>query len=138
MKPLKLFLLLCGIVLFTLLSCKQESLETDPAKAILGKWILIEKRGMGTIKVKPSGSYGEFLPNGVYRLYDALDKKMKYTIYYIADSTLNIRTVYDESDGMEIWEKSLFKFSDRNNILAKDISPWFDAMFDVYILKRIQ
>ncbi len=135
----KVLLTLLGIVLFVTLSCKKEYLETDPTKAILGKWILIEMRSGNRIeKIKPDGSYGEYLPNGIYRFYDERDKKMKYTIYYIADSTLNVRTVYDESDGMEIWQKSLFKFSDRNNTLTKDISPWFDAMFDVFVLRRIQ
>ncbi len=138
MKPSKLFLTLFGIVLFILLSCKKEHLETDPAKAILGKWVFIEMRGMGTIKIKPNGSYTEYFKNGIVKHYDAIDGKINSFPYFFDDSTLNVRIIYDASDGTEIWQKSLFKFSDRNNILTTDMSPWADAMFDVFVEKRIE
>lgn len=126
------------IVLFTVtnLGCLKEPLETDPAKVILGKWVLVEMRGIGIEKIEPDGSYGEYLKDGTYRFYDARDKKMKYMIYYLDDSTLNVRA-FIGPDGDELWERSLFKFSNRNNTLTKDISPWADAMFDVFICKRL-
>ncbi|MHC1705750.1 MAG: hypothetical protein AB9846_17750 [Tenuifilaceae bacterium] len=127
------------IVLFAVinLGCEKEPLETDPAKIILGKWVLVEMSGIGIEKIKPDGSYGEFLEDSIYRFYDARDKKMKYMVYYLDDSTLNVRT-FIGPDGDELWERSLFKFSNRNNTLTRDISPWADAMFDVFICKRLQ
>jgi len=118
-------------------SCDKEPIETDPSKAILGKWILIEKRGMGTIKIKPNGSHTEFLNNGIVKHYDAIDGKINSFPYFLDDSTLNVRIIYDASDGTEIWQKSLFEFSDRNNILTTDMSYWVDAWFSVYVYKRI-
>ncbi len=136
MKPSKPFLSLCGIVLLTILGCVKEPLETDPAKIILGKWMLVEMRGVGIEKIKPDGSYGEYLKDSIYRFYDARDKKMNYMIYYMNDSTINVRT-FIGLEGDEIWSKALFKFSDRNDTLTTDISPWADAMFDVFVYKRI-
>ncbi|NOU17720.1 MAG: hypothetical protein HOO91_09190 [Bacteroidales bacterium] len=138
MNPFTKLIFLCSILAIMASSCDDEPIETDPAKAILGKWILIEMRGMGTIKIKPNGSYIEYLKDGIMRRYDALDKEMKYTIYYFADSTLNVRIAYFEEDGTELWQKYLFKFSDKNSILTTDMSPWADAMFDVFVEKRIE
>jgi len=119
-------------------SCDDEPIETDPAKAILGKWVLIETQGMGTIKIKPNGSYTEFFNNGIVKHYDAIDGKVNSFPYFFSDSTLNVRIIYDESDGTEIWRKYLYKFSDRNNTLTEDMSPWVDAWFDVFVLRRMQ
>ncbi len=94
---------------------KKKQIEKDPAKAILGKWELVE---MGNYPVleeieDPSG-YVEYLPDSIRRVYNYQSKEFTYEKYWI-DSLLS--EVLFEHNNIRIIMKFEFSFTDNNNSL---------------------
>lgn len=70
---------------------KEDLIETDPAKIILGKWEMVNKEG--SIIEFPNG-YTEYLHDSVTKSFNYKDQKYSYSKYWI-DSLLHIITEYN-------------------------------------------
>jgi len=106
---------------FTLLLCimaagceKEESLETDPAKIILGKWEIVEMGNYPNMESvdKPSG-YKEYLPDSVLQEYDYETGSYFYKKYWI-DTLLNESIFYQ---GKQVFTLTFsYNFPDNNTL----------------------
>ena len=117
-------LLLAGVVLplLMVMSCKKSyTPPSDPEKAILGKWELIEYGGSS---VKPTG-YKEFLSSGIVRDYDYETKQFSEHQYEfsINEEILLIGTIryffiyYDNK--MQLKHKDLIAITDDTAIYQR-------------------
>mgnify|MGYP000890523222 FL=1 len=130
MKHQILFILLT-IIAF---SCKKDPVETDPAKAILGKWECIAiGNGSSMIPISPAKGYVEFLPDSVMNDYD-YETKIQTSFKYAVDSLLHYYQYAD--DGMVFDNKFKITFSDHNNITNWELQQPF-ALFRNFTYKRI-
>ncbi len=115
MKPeiLKLSLITLLLFLFGAGCEKEEPLETDPAKIILGKWEMIEMGNYPNMKPveNPSG-YKEYLADSVLREYNYETGSLYYKTYWI--DTLLHEGVY-RSDGYLVAISYKYNFVNKNN-----------------------
>jgi hypothetical protein len=123
-------LILIGIIAF---GCKKDPIETDPAKAILGKWECIASgNGSSMIPISPAKGYEEYLPDSVMYDYDYETQTQKSYKYHV-DSLLHF---YQYSGGIVFDNKFKLTFSDHNNTMNLELQQPF-ATFHNFIYKRI-
>ncbi len=128
-KMLKLILI--GIIVF---GCKKNPIETDPAKAILGKWECTASGNLPTmIPISHANGYVEFLPDSIMNDY-VYETKVRTSFKYSVDSLLHYYQYAD--DGMVFDNKFKFTFSDHNNTMNWEIQQPF-ATFHNFTYKRI-
>lgn len=112
MKNIILRLSVLLLISFFVLGCqKEEPLETDPAKIILGKWDLIQ---YGSTIIEEPYRNREFFSDSTFLSYSYKTGEQRYFRYWI-DS------LYTEGsytvDGELIATQSSYAFSDDNNQL---------------------
>lgn len=130
MKHQILFILLT-IIAF---SCKKDPVETDPAKAILGKWECVAiGNGSSMIPISPAKGYEEFLTDSVMHDYD-YETQTQISYKYHVDSLLHYYQYAD--DGMVFDNKFKLTFSDHNNTMNLELLQPF-ATFHNFTYKRI-
>lgn len=66
-KTIYITLCIIGILSF---SCEKEKIETDPKKAILGKWEIVEDGNWPDLEPCQATQYVEYLPDSLIRVYD--------------------------------------------------------------------
>ena len=82
--------ILATLLIAFLSSCKQEAINTDPRKQILGKWeIFYLGNGEYRPQITNPSCYQEFLPDSVLLEYD-YSKKTTYRRKYWIDSLLHM------------------------------------------------
>ena len=121
-----------GILSF---SCKKEKIETDPQKAILGKWEIVEMGNWPNMDpIEDPLGYEEYLPDSVLRQFDYKTNTSIYKKYWIEDSTLLISTLRE--DGLELVFEYKYDFFDKNNRLRLD--AYSLMIFNTSIYKRLK
>lgn len=137
MKKIKHLIILFGIIGIFSFSCEKEKIEieTDPAKAILGKWEIIEIGNWPNMELTSATGYTEFLSDSIVRFFE-YDKNQftSQAKYWIDDSLL-----YDShlrEDGFELVFKRKYLFFDKNQKLRLDYVDMF-VIFNTSIYKRI-
>jgi len=133
MKRIKHLIILFGIIGIFSFSCEKEKIETDPAKAILGKWVVIEMGNWPDMEpVSNPGGYKEFLPDSILREYDYETGEYFYKKYKI--DTLLYEYITRE-DGFQLTITYKYQFLNNNKLRLehKDIA----AIFNTFIFKRI-
>lgn len=88
-KILKLSMFILFVALTTT-GCEKENIDPDPAKAILGKWEVIEDT-FGPVSYP--GAYKEYLPDSVLINYNS-EGDTTYSKYWLVDSLLYKSHVY--------------------------------------------
>lgn len=138
MKNQRMYLLALSMLCITFFGCdSNENLPfvTNPQKAILGRWEVIENT-FGPISYP--GSYREFRPDSV--LFDYVNEvDFSYSKYWFADSLLYKRHVYiDQVSGDTILvDTQLYKYEFLTyNKLKLDWQVF--AQDPVHIYKRIK
>lgn len=121
------FIFFFNLLLFFGVSCEKENteFETDPKKAILGKWEVIEMGNWPDLQpvTKPSG-YVEYLPDSIMREYDYETGEYFYKKYWI--NRLIYQLVSSHSDMIFLNNKM------RLNLFG------IAAIFNTFILKKIK
>jgi len=106
--------------------CKKISNETDPAKIILGKWVLIEFGSWPVLDpVDTHGEYVEYSRDSIKLVYQP-DTKEYFKNKYWIDSVL-----HEESDYYR------FEFFDKNQKMRLDFASGL-AEYPTSIWKRIK
>lgn len=125
-------LLIIGLIAF---GCKKDPVETDPAKAILGKWECIAI-GNGSLltPISPAKGYIEYTSDSIVRGFEYATMENSYSRFWI-DSLLYESQYTDEGKEI-IFAKFHFSFSNNNNQLRLDFYPPL-AVFNTSIYKRI-
>ena len=96
-KIIYITLCIIGILSF---SCEKEKIETDPKKAILGKWEIVEMGNWPNMEpIEEPLAYEEYLPDSILREYEYKTKNSYFKKYWIEGSTLLISTLRE--DGFE-------------------------------------
>lgn len=105
---------------------KDETLKTDPANIILGKWEMVETGNYPNMKPieNPSG-YIEFLPDSLLKRYNYESGEYIYEIYWI-DSLLQEGSI-----------KFRYNFTDNNNKIELEFYQ-VAGTFNNLIYKRIK
>lgn len=129
-KSIILFLLL----MLTTFGCEKNKIETDPTKAILGKWEMIEIGNWPNMESYSASGYDEYLPDSLLGIYNYTTKEYQYANekYYI-DSLLHFVVVRE--DGLVMIRKYEYSFND--NKLRLDLVNMF-ATFNTFIYKRVK
>lgn len=103
MKHYKTIFLLIFLISWALVatSCQKVDVEPDPAKAILGKWEIIEMGNWPNMEsiVNPV-AYSEYLVDSVLREYD-YEKQTYFTKKYWIDDSL-LYTNVSREDGYQV------------------------------------
>lgn len=129
------YLITIVLIGFIAFSCKKDPVETDPAKAILGKWeCTAVGNGSLLIPISPATGYTEYTSDSIVRGFDYVTMKNSYSRFRI-DSLLYESQYTDEGEEI-IFAKFHFSFSDNNNQLRLDLYPPL-AVFNTSIYKRI-
>ena len=124
-------LLIIGLIAF---GCKKDPVETDPAKAILGKWECIASgNGSSMIPISHPNGYIEFLPDSVMNDY-VYETKICTSFKYFVDSLLHYYQYAD--DGMVFDNKFKITFTDHNKTMNLELQQPF-ATFHNFTYKRI-
>ncbi len=106
---------------------------SDPTKAILGKWELIEMGNWPNLEpVEKSAGYIEFLQNGTLNEYDPETGELEYVKKYWIDTLLH-ETIRYEEDGLLLTFEYRYQFYDDK--LRLDYSNFY-AIFNTFIYKR--
>jgi hypothetical protein len=135
MNKITRFLFLFGIIEILSYSCEKEKIETNPAKAILGKWELIEMGNWPDMEpITNPGGYKEFLPDSILREYDYETDEYYYKKYWI--DTLLYECITREDGVQLVSPRYNYQFFDDNNKLRLDYKD-IAAIFNTFIFKRI-
>jgi hypothetical protein len=129
MKIINKILYLFGIIGIIILSCKKEGKEIDPAKAILGKWEIIEMGNWPIMDpIKEPSAYKEYLPDSILREYEYKTGNIFVKKYWI-DS------LFHESigNGQLVFE---YKYEFYDDKLRLDVTN-FLMLYNTSIYKRI-
>lgn len=131
-KTIYITLCIIGILSF---SCEKEKIETDPKKAILGKWEIVEDGNWPDLEPCQATQYVEYLPDSLIRVYD-----YKTGVYIYAKEKYWIDSLYHEGvyreDGYFLNVSYKYQFSDNNNKLRLDIQAF--AIINTFIYKRLK
>lgn len=129
-KSIILFLLL----MLTTFGCEKNKTETDPTKAILGKWEMIEIGNWPNMESYSASGYDEYLPDSLLGIYNYTTKEYLYANekYYI-DSLLHFVVVRE--DGLVMIRR--YEYSINDNKLRLDLVNMF-ATFNTFIYKRVK
>jgi hypothetical protein len=132
-KTLYCFIILT-IVCISLFCCEKEKIETDPAKAILGKWEIIEMGNWPDMDPIPAAGYTEFTLDSIVRFFEYSYNQFTSQGKYWIDDSLFYES-YLREDGFELVLRYLYQFLDNNQKLRLDIIAF--AIFNTSIFKRI-
>ena len=117
-KIIYITLCIIGILSF---SCEKEKIETDPKKAILGKWEIVEMGNWPNMEpIEEPLAYEEYLPDSILREYEYKTKNSYFKKYWIEGSTLLISTLRE--DGFELVFKYKYDFFDNNTLRLESYS----------------
>ncbi len=133
---LKLFILsfIDLLLLLTGAGCKkEESLETDPAKIILGKWEMVE---MCDEPVESPSAYTEYLPDSVFYEYEYATDEYYYKKYCI-DTLLHEYIYVPQKECYILLFEYSYDFTDNNNKMYLHYTN-FIAMCNSFTFKRIE
>mgnify|MGYP000881577431 FL=1 len=134
MTKIKLCIVSFGIIWIFSISCERERIETDPAKAILGKWEAIEKGNWPNLEpIIYPGGYQEYLPDSLLREYNYETGRYYYKKYKI--DTLLYEYI-PRGDGFYLTLQYKYQFFDNNNKLRLDFKD-IAAIYNTFIFKRI-
>ncbi|WP_186755653.1 hypothetical protein [Echinicola salinicaeni] len=137
MKNLKAIFLLTFLIGWALItsSCQKVDVEPDPAKAILGKWEIIEMGNWPNMEpvVNPV-AYSEYLVDSVLRECD-YEKQTYFTKKYWIDDSLLYEGIYREN-GYLLTIRYRYEFFDKNNKLRLDLQAL--GIYNSFIYKRIE
>ena len=114
--------------------CEKEKIETDPAKAILGKWEIFEIGNWPNMEPINATGYTEYTSDSVFRYFEY--SYNQFTVqgkYWIDDSVFY--ESYLREDGFELVFRYKYHFLDKNQKLRLDIMAF--ATFDTEIFKSI-
>ena len=130
MKKTKIILFFFLIIVLTTY-CKKDKIETDPRKAILGKWELIEMGNWPQMDpVNQPNGYKEYMPDSILREYDYNTGDVFIKKYWI-DSLLNVSSTNGGSP--ELLFQYKFEFYD--NKLRLDVTNFY-MLYTTSIYKR--
>ena len=130
-KIIYITLCIIGILSF---SCEKEKIETDPKKAILGKWEIVEMGNWPNMEpIEEPLAYEEYLPDSILREYEYKTKNSYFKKYWIEGSTLLISTLRE--DGFELVFKYKYDFFDNNTLQLESYSV---MMSNTSIYKRLE
>ena len=130
-KIIYITLCIIGILSF---SCEKEKIETDPKKAILGKWEIVEMGNWPNMEpIEEPLAYEEYLPDSILREYEYKTKNSYFKKYWIEGSTLLISTLRE--DGFELVFKYKYDFFDNNTLRLESYSV---MMSNTSIYKRLE
>ena len=129
-KTIYITLCIIGILSF---SCEKEKIETDPKKAILGKWEIVEDGNWPDLEPCQATQYVEYLPDSILREYEYKTKNSYFKKYWIEGSTLLISTLRE--DGFELVFKYKYDFFDNNTLRLESYSV---MMSNTSIYKRLE
>lgn len=133
MKRINYHIILFGIMGIFCYSC--EKIETDAAKAILGKWEIIEMGNWPDMEpVEEPLAYVEYLPDSILREYEYKTKRSYFKKYWIDDSLLY--ECIPREDGYQLIIRYKYQFSHKNDILRLDIQAF--AINNTSIHKRLK
>jgi hypothetical protein len=129
------FIYLSVLVSIIFLSCEKEKIETDPKKAILGKWEITQLGNWPSMEyIEDPLGYEEYLPDSVIRQFDYKTNTNNYKKYWIEDSILYISTLRE--DGFELIFEYKYTLFDKNNKLRLD--AYSLMIFNTSIYKRLK
>jgi hypothetical protein len=118
------------------LSCEKEKIETDPKKAILGKWEIIEIGNWPNMESTLATGYTEFTPDSIVRFYDyKLKQFTSQGKYWISDTILFESQIRE--DGFELVLSRKFELLNNNQKLRLDYIDIL-AIFNTSIYKRLK
>jgi hypothetical protein len=130
-----LYLLLFGIAFYGCSKEKIETIEIDPAEAILGKWEAIKIGNWPFLLPIPEASgYVEYLPDSVKISYDYETDSYTYSKYSI-DTILIVYTVFP--NGFLMIDQYYYQFLNDNNEVRLDFKDRH-AIFNTFIYKRLE
>jgi hypothetical protein len=109
---------------------KDEPLLTDPVKAILGKWIIIE---MGGEPVEEPSGYKEYLPDSVLLEYDYVTGEIGFVKKYWIDSLLH-EGIYREDGFLLTFEYRYLFYDDKLKLEYSNLI----AMYNTFVYKKIK
>ena len=132
---MKKLIYLSLFILIAVLSCEKEKIETDPKKAILGKWEITQLGNWPSMEyIEDPLGYEEYLPDSVMRQFDYKTNTNNYKKYWIEDSILYISTLRE--DGFELIFEYKYTLFDKNNKLRLD--AYSLMIFNTSIYKRLK
>jgi hypothetical protein len=104
--------------------------DPDPAKAILGKWEIIQ---MGSEPVKNPSGYKEYLADSILREYDSKTGNLVFTKKYWIDSLLH--EGISREDGFLLTFEYKYQFNENKLILEyNNMIAWYNT----FIYQRIK
>jgi hypothetical protein len=131
------FIFFFNLLIFFGVSCEKENreFETDPKKAILGKWEVIEMGNWPDLQpvANPSG-YVEYLPDSIMREYDYETGEYFYKKYWI--DTILYHSVTREDGYQLVFPRYKYVFSEENKKMRLDYVD-IAAIFNTFIFKKI-
>jgi len=134
MTKIKLYIVFFGIIWIFSISCERERIETDPAKAILGKWEICEMGNWPDLDpITRATGCVEYLPDSLLREYDYETGRYFYKKYQI--DTLLYEYIPRE-DGFYLTIQYKYQFFDNDNKLRLDYKD-IEAIYNTFIFKRI-
>jgi len=127
------FIVLIVIIETLSVSCEKEKIETDPTKAILGKWEIIEMGNWPNMDpVTKASGYQEYLSDSILREYDYETGEYMFKNYKI-DTLLYEYITREDGFRLTITYKYQFLGNNKLRLDHKDIA----AIFNTFIFKRI-
>jgi hypothetical protein len=133
MNKITRFLFLFGIIGILSFSCEKEKIETDPTKAILGKWEIIELGNWPDMESVPEATgYKEYLSDSILREFDYETQSFTFYKKYWIDSLLHVSITRE--DGFQLVFEYKYLFDD--NKLRLDNANVI-ALFNTSIYKRL-
>lgn len=133
MKKLKYIIFLSGILVITAFSCAKYKIEIDPAKAILGKWEIIEMGNWPDLEPYPATGYIEYLPDSIVRVYEYEKHQFTSQRKYWIDTLLY--EYITREDGFQLTIQYKYQFLDNNKLRLDYVD--IAAIFNTFIYKRI-
>ena len=129
MKRFKTILLLFPIFVLVVTGCKKDKLETDPAKAILGKWEIIEMGNWPIMDpITEPSAYKEYLPDSILREYEYKTGNIFVKKYWI-DSLLHESI----GNGQLLFE---YKYEFYDNKLRLDVTNFY-MIYNTSVYKKL-
>lgn len=125
--------IICLIILFATISCvKHYDIDPDPAKAILGKWVMIEMGG----EPVDGHSLFEWRSDSTLLEYSDIDPNNTFILNYYIDSLYHEYKYYTEDNKTYLFQID-YKYEFYDDKLRTEMVNMM-AMYTTFVFKRLK
>lgn len=133
MEGKKQFYILFALLIVMAFGCEEDNPEIDPAKAILGKWEIIEYGNGNDMQACEAHGYNEYLADSVLRYFNYEEQKFTSYKKYWMDSLLYNSQFIDVD--VEIINTYDYFFKESDNLLVLEFRG--NKLYNKTIHKKI-